>query len=193
MRPTAAGPLKRSLIESLPGEYAFEPKVNGWRGLIHVPTLTVFNRHGKAFSTYNLYEDSLQWLWENMPKKFEWLDCEMLARRHAMDQGSIVVLDWVTEELTYEQRREELYMEVPMTMTSKYNKVFMLPQYGMKDLEYAWESLQHLNAKLGCEYYEGLVGKRLGSLYEHQLISSSLSTALWLKWRFDQYTQLKEL
>lgn len=180
--------MKKELISQLPGTYRFEPKVNGWRALIHVPTLSVFNRFGKPFTTFELYEDSLNWIWEHSP--FEWLDCEMLARRHALDAGRIIVLDWASQgNETYIERREAMIKVFPFATPSGDNAASMLIASCLEDISYLWENLQEENERLNCEYYEGIVGKRIDSVYESQMVSPKNSTASWLKWRFDQYTQ----
>ena len=43
-RPINGGPLEKARPKH--GEWFYEPKYNGWRALVHVPTGTMFNRHG---------------------------------------------------------------------------------------------------------------------------------------------------
>jgi hypothetical protein len=48
-----------------------------------------------------------------------------------------------------------------------------------------WHRLQHDNRVwFGCDFYEGLVGKRADSLYPVQLVSPEQTTPHWIKHRF---------
>lgn len=182
MRPTTGGPLSEDSLKSLPGRWAFQPKVNGWRGVIHVPTLTVFNRHGELLSITEEFSESLDSLWETAAPDMEWLDCEMLSRRHAVDRGKIIVLDWIVDRLPYWQRHDVL------------ENTFA--QEGLETISHTesamglWRALQQTNVRLGCDYYEGIVGKQWDSPYVLQY-SATKTTPLWVKWRFDQYKQLE--
>lgn len=190
MRPTTGGPLNQESLDLLPGKWAFEPKVNGWRGVIHVPSLTVFNRHGQLLSITDEFNDALGYLWETTPPDMEWLDCEMLSRRHDVDKGNIIVLDWINDLLDYEDRRHLLVYHFPCWFPPTMGKnapATVIPM--QEEAMPMWNHLQELNKRIGCDYFEGIVGKRQSSRYEHQLVSPSRTTAHWVKWRFDQYTE----
>ena len=99
-RPTNGGAFPRALPK--PGHWAYEPKINGWRALVHAPTGTMFNRHGERLSIAHEFTDVLDLLrhaWVNPRKQSlltrvgEWLDCEVLSRRHPLGRGSLVLLD----------------------------------------------------------------------------------------------------
>jgi len=187
MRPTTGGPLSKEAINLLPGAWAYEPKVNGWRGVIHVPTLSVFNRHGKPLSIVNEFNEALPYLWETTPSDIEWLDCEMLGRRHSEDQGKIVVLD-IIEELYFYEVRRAIITDTWMLTPGLGEPVTAIPS--VTDPFELWNHLQEENKRLGCDYYEGVVGKRIGTGYETQLVSALRTTPHWIKYRFDQYTEL---
>lgn len=180
-RPVNGGPLEKALPKS--GDWFYEPKVNGWRVLIHVPTGAMFNRNGGALSIAMEFGEVLRRL-KNLP--FEWLDCEALERRHNLGKGSLVVLDWVTESLTYEQRRAALCKLLQPTDPSviRENCICALPAY--VSVEVLWDQLQEQNRQLGCEFFEGAVAKKADSRYPIQLQSPHKEFPFWVKhrWRF---------
>src|SRR5688500_14956384 len=102
-RPINGGPLEKAPTKH--GDWCYEPKINGWRVLVHAPTGSMFNRHGDRLSIAAEFEPGLRHVKQS---PFEWLDCEGLERRHSLGRGSLVVLDWVTASLSYEQRRAAL-------------------------------------------------------------------------------------
>lgn len=191
MRPTTGGPLSVESINTLPGQWRYEPKVNGWRALVHVPTLTCFNRHGELLSITHEFEDSLTHLWQTAPLDVEWLDCEVLSRRHGINKGGIIVLDIVSDVYFYEVRRDwmsTLWPTIDLGTGIPDLPVSILPDT-TNPFE-MWDELQQENERIGCDFYEGIVGKRIGTHYEMQLVSASRTTPHWIKYRFDQYTEL---
>jgi hypothetical protein len=106
-RPINGGHLDRALPKV--GEWSYEPKYNGWRAIIHVPSGTMWNRHGKLLSIAREFETALAILKRT---GIEWLDVEALERRHALGRGSLIVLDWPTGGGvydTYKSRTEALF------------------------------------------------------------------------------------
>lgn len=103
-RPINGGPLEKTHPKH--GEWFYEPKYNGWRALMHVPTGTMFNRHGRRLSIQHEFAKALAQLQDSAT--FEWLDCEALERRHSIGRGTLIVLDCVTEHLSYSARRRWL-------------------------------------------------------------------------------------
>ena len=95
-RPLSGGPLDKAPAKH--GEWFYEPKYNGWRALIHVPTGTMFNRHGETLSIASEFAVALATLKQT---HFEWLDCEALERRHNIGRGSLIVLDDPLSKFTY--------------------------------------------------------------------------------------------
>jgi ATP-dependent DNA ligase len=47
-RPVNGGHLKHALRKV--GDWSYEPKYNGWRAVVHVPTSTMWNRHGERLT-----------------------------------------------------------------------------------------------------------------------------------------------
>jgi len=56
-RPINGGPLDKAHAKH--GEWFYEPKYNGWRALVHVPTGTMFNRHGQRLSIQQEFAKAL--------------------------------------------------------------------------------------------------------------------------------------
>ena len=113
------------------------------------------------------------------------MDCEMLGRRHPMKKGTIIVLD-VVVDAPYKRRRKlvEHYMD-------RIEKIEAIESFSGKppsDPLTLWEQLQEENHRYGCDFYEGLVAKRIDSPYEMQLVGPSKTTTAWVKFRFDQHT-----
>lgn len=94
-RPINGGPLPKAPLKS--GNWFYEPKYNGWRALVHVPTGTMFNRKGEKLSIAGEFSAALRKLRTFLPDghPIEWLDCEALERRHQMGRGSLFVLDFI--------------------------------------------------------------------------------------------------
>ena len=115
-RPTNGGAFPRALPKS--GHWAYEPKINGWRALVHMPTGTMFNRHGERLSIAHEFGpvlDLIRQAWAH-PKKLlalsrlgEWLDCEALSRRHPLGRGSLVLLDAPQSPGDYSTRQQAMF------------------------------------------------------------------------------------
>lgn len=111
LRPMSGGNLDKNKFTGV-GTYAFEPKVNGWRTLVHTPTGTMFNRQGERLSIEKEFKPALDALKlaaekDDLP---EWLDCEAFERRHGLGRGSLVVFDMLAPRLPW-HRRDELLGE----------------------------------------------------------------------------------
>jgi len=189
-RPVQGGPLDKARAKP-PGIWYYEPKYNGWRALVHVPTGTMFNRKGEQLSIAAEFAAPLTQL---QCTAFEWLDCEALDRRHGLGRGSLVVLDEPGSRLPYEDRILRLtQILVPdvgaialgMAVQPPANAILLAPVLvTQKQATDAWVSLQSVNAWLGCEFYEGLVAKRADSLYPIQLRSPDEAFGGWIKHRW---------
>src|SRR5437762_1954140 len=92
-RPINGGPLDKAPPKF--GEWYYEPKYNGWRALVHVPTGTMFNRKGERLSIQKEFTGAIEELQEinHQVCRIEWLDCEALERRHNIGRGMLIVLD----------------------------------------------------------------------------------------------------
>jgi hypothetical protein len=138
------------------------------------------------------FSDALAVLWEQAPSDMEWLDCEMMGRRHAIDKGKIIVLDVIQPKATYLERRSIITdIGLPINGADDKCKATVTCTFVCceETIMQHWQHLQNDNAVLGCDYYEGLVGKRIDSEYEFQNVSPSKTTASWVKYRFDLYKE----
>jgi ATP-dependent DNA ligase len=191
-RPINGGPLERARPKS--GQWTYEPKLNGWRALVHAPTGRMWNRHGERLSI----EDSFRPVLDSLTRcNIEWLDCEALERRLNLGRGSLVVFDYLPpgpDRLTpYSQRKTKLLHALkdlpnwqpwqlgPPIQDALYTLDSALPD----STELYYQLLQDENRALGADLYEGLVAKRTNSPYPVQQRSSSEETAFWVKHRWD--------
>jgi len=164
-------------------------KYNGWRALVHVPTRTMFNRWGQRLTIAREFEPALREL-EWCP--LEWLDCEALERRHDVGKGTLIVLDWITEECAdFEQRTDtlsEYFGGLPWELDQvKRDTVYRAPSYRFPTRAAAtahWENLQVQNATLTAPFYEGFVLKKANSMYPIQRHSAESECPNWVKHRF---------
>ena len=93
-RPLNGGPLDKAFPKR--GEWAAEPKWNGWRALVHVPSGAIYNRHGKLLSIAAEFASALEIFRATLDAEaFKWVDCEALERRHGIGRGTLIVLDLV--------------------------------------------------------------------------------------------------
>jgi len=113
-----ARPIQGGRLELAPpkrGLWYAEPKLNGWRTLIHTPTGTMWNRQGSLLTIADCFRPALAALAKLATRGLVWADCEALERRHNLGRGTLVVLDVVPESGTpcYEQRRAMLETIIP--------------------------------------------------------------------------------
>lgn len=187
------------------GEWLYEPKFNGWRALVHIPTGTMFNRHGEPLSIQDEFANALAELREEVARSIgkdfainfqtramrrlpaiEWADVEALERRHKRGRGSLIVLDLPEVRLPLKERGYIMRgMFCPaLDHCAASETVYSVPQF--TDGAATWESLKLDNKTLGGEFYEGMVAKRADSLYPIQLLSPQTEFFHWMKhrWRF---------
>jgi ATP-dependent DNA ligase len=180
-RPLNGGALDVALPKR--GEWRAECKYNGWRALVHVPSGAMFNRELKELSISDEFKVALSKLKAIAPAA--WVDCEALERRHKIGRGTLIVLDLVVPRLTYLQRRERLLSLLPAPMEpSMYPEDALYVVPSRDDASYLWHKLQAINAYAGCDFYEGIVCKRIDAFYPMQTISPSRESACWVKHRF---------
>jgi len=208
LRPTNGGPLHRARPKR--GQWAYEPKVNGWRSLVHAPTGKMWNRQGKRLSIEHEFNAVLEAIRNaDLPPEFEWLDCEAFERRHTLGKGSLVLLDYIPGDpkTTYSERQEKIhrqfYGELAQPLTHHAppaeNTLLLLDKYSFGeqeidagfhihpplDAEDMWVGLQHINKKWNAEVFEGFVAKKLDSTYPRQLRSPDLESPYWIKHRWE--------
>jgi len=166
------------------GTWSFEPKFNGWRAMLHVPSGAMFNRYNEPLSISGEFAAAIQ----SIRKSFgvgEWMDCEALERRHGRGQGSLVVIDTPAAAQSHRIRALELNLVFPpatLDHCAERDTVYSIPSYD--DGPALWRELQEANQQLGIVFYEGVVAKRKTSAYPLQLRSSKEETPDWIKHRF---------
>jgi len=195
-----ARPIQGGRLDLAPpkrGMWFAEPKLNGWRALIHTPTGTMWNRHGKLLTIADCFRPALAALAKLASRGLVWADCEALERRHNLGRGTLVVLDVVPEfgTPTYEQRRAMLEPLLPCDPVFDGDTLRPVPS-GAVVLTPARRADSHANALafyqrlraanrvLGCDFFEGVVMKRTDSPYPVQLRSATEEFRCWVKHRF---------
>lgn len=185
VRPVDIGPLPDSIFSATPHDYAWQPMVNAERVVIHAPSQTVWNRHGRPFPLRPDYQPALALLAE-MP--FDWLDCGVMGLRIPYGKGNIVLFDIMGERGTYTERRhllEDVAREFGILkglglMGTGLN---LIPECSAHWSCY-WDGMQETNRLLGQPLYRGLIGKLKTSPYPSQLRSPDETTTAWVKSQF---------
>ena len=192
LRPTNGGPL--NLARPKRGQWAYEPKINGWRALVHAPTGRMWNRRGQRLSIEYEFAAVLEAIrTADLPPEMEWLDCEALERRHDLGRGSLVILDYLApDKATYEERRNRirsldcLNIEIDYTEPAHIpNESLIVLQGHTENLSEIWDALQECNKLWKAEVFEGFVAKRTDSPYPRQLRSPNQESPHWVKHRWE--------
>lgn len=187
-----ARPLNGGRLDLAPakrGEWAVEPKLNGWRVLVHAPSATAFTRHGEPLSIAREFAAALECIrgiWSRDPV-LEWIDCEGLERRHGIGRGALVVLDAVMPG-SYWDRRDRLRGAIgeplPIDAQPGPDSVMLVPSFPIPEAAEVYARLRELNQRWGAPFYEGVVMKRADSTYPIQTRSATEEFAGWMKHRF---------
>ena len=197
-RPINGGPL--SVARPKPGrrslspesQWFYEPKYNGWRAMVHVPTGAMFNRHNEPLTIQSEFSEALVYL---RRLSYEWLDCEALDRRHNVGRGALIVLDSPSlADLTYVRRRNILerdFLMISRQSVPEDNGVYLPMSMAIGDYQEAfWNVLRRDNAEIKhrChlteDFFEGTVAKLGSSVYPIQLRSAKEEFAGWMKHRW---------
>jgi len=195
-----ARPIQGGRLELAPpkrGLWYAEPKLNGWRTLIHTPSGTMWNRHGTLLTIADCFRPALAALAKLASRGIVWADCEALERRHNLGRGTLVVLDVAHESgtPTYEQRRANLESLLPsapvfagdISGAVPCGAVVVTPTLRADSHAHAlafYQRLRAANRALGCDFFEGVVMKRADSIYPVQMRSATEEFRGWVKHRF---------
>lgn len=195
-----ARPIQGGRLDLAPpkrGLWFAEPKLNGWRALIHTPTGTMWNRHGTLLTIADCFRPALASLSKLAGRGLVWADCEALERRHNLGRGTLVVLDVIPESGTpsYEQRRAMLESLLPCDAVFAGDTSRMVPcgavmlpptlrAVSQADALAFYQRLRAANRALGCDFFEGVVMKRADSIYPVQMRSATEEFRGWVKHRF---------
>ena len=190
-RPINGGPLDKARPKH--GTWIYEPKLNGWRTVIHAPTRAMWNRHGQPLSIAREFADALDALGAlSAVSGIEYFDCEGLERRHSLGSGALYVLDvipscdssQVTASTPQRERSAALDAHLPR---SRYDVLPVRGSLNRPDLVpgtmESWEALQRINREWSAEFYEGLVAKRTDSPYPH-MTRATQESPHWMKHRW---------
>lgn len=192
LRPSNGGPLH--LARPKRGQWTYEPKINGWRALVHAPTSRMWNRRGERLSIEYEFAAVLEAIrTADLPPEMEWLDCEALERRHDLGRGSLVILDYLApDKTTYDERRKRIRsldcvnIEIDYTEPAHIpNESLIVLQDHSENLSEIWDTLQERNKLWKAEVFEGLVAKRIDSPYPRQLRSPNQESPYWVKHRWE--------
>jgi len=195
-----ARPIQGGRLELTPpkrGLWYAEPKLNGWRALIHTPTGTMWNRHGALLTIADCFRPALGALAKLASRGLVWADCEALERRHNLGRGTLVVLDSIPESgpPTYEQRRAALETLLPCDLVFDGDSSRAVPPGAVvltpsrrvdsqADALAYYQRLREANRGLRCDFFEGVVMKRAESAYPVQMRSATEEFRGWVKHRF---------
>jgi hypothetical protein len=198
--PLNGGPLADA-VEKV-GEWVWQPKVDDWRAVLHVPSSTLWNQYGEPSSITGKFSVALASNFMTAAGMYglEWLDVGLMENRHDLMRGCIIVLDWMVREEPFRARRaylERFFPKLPID-TSRLlaetggqvrNSVYLISQWDNVEnradalKREAW--LKTENEIIGHKFYEGLVAKRADSLYTFGQRPKQ-KVADWIKHRFDQ-------
>jgi len=192
-RPIQGGKLDKAPKKT--GVWFAEPKYNGWRALVHCPSGTMWNRHGGRLSIAGEFAAALHELRAVSSQGLVWADCEAMGRRHKVGCGTLIVLDWISEDGSpvYEERRKFLETLVPLERMSlgeeptiPANSLLLTPSMADKDgaALQLYRSLRSINRAARADVFEGVVMKRGGSLYPVQLRSPTEESRCLVKHRY---------
>lgn len=196
-----ARPIQGGRLELAPakrGVWFAEPKFNGWRALVHTPSGTMWNRHGKRLTIANCFSDALDELRDLADEGLIWADCEALERRHEIARGTLIVLDAIPTDPqftpSYAERRAFLEsLRIPQETFSSGLHDGDEPPLLLTNSRLACDSneslafyhaLRQANNILRAEFFEGLVMKRADAPYPVQLRSPTKECPAMIKHRF---------
>ena len=195
-----ARPIQGGRLELAPpkrGLWYAEPKLNGWRALVHTPTGTMWSRHGALLTIADCFRPALGALAKLASRGLVWADCEALERRHNLGRGTLVVLDVIPETgaPSYEQRRVMLESLLPTDAVFSGDASRAVPcgavvlaptmrAQSQADALAFYQRLREANRALRCDFFEGVVMKRAESPYPVQLRSATEEFRGFVKHRF---------
>ncbi len=191
-------PLNGGPLETAPpkvGTWVWQPKVDGWRAVIHTPSRTVWNQYGKLSSCSEKFQHILREL-SFASCSCEWLDVELMENRHDLMRGCIIVLDWIEPDLSFMRRRamlRSLFPRLPIDVSRLLREtggqvrdsVYLISQWDNRDPLKLYDWLKQENEFIGHKFYEGLVAKRVDAPYLFGQRPKQV-TPDFIKHRFDQ-------
>lgn len=160
----------------------------------------MFNRYSQPLSIAAEFGRALKCLQETVllagETAVEWFDCEALDRRHALGRGTLLVFDYLGAPAmpaeAWTKRKEILaqalpghdYRQAPLPGSLYGVRAYAPAELDPQELS---RQLRQLNARWGCQFYEGLVAKRITDAYPLQLRSPHQEFVGWVKHRWAGY------
>ena len=190
-RPVNGGPLPKARPKT-PGDWYYEPKLNDGRALVNGFTGEMWNRQGQPLTTSDCFNEARRRLQQLARDTYiEWWDCLTLERRHDICKGTIVVLDWIPTSPTFHppwySRKQFIHRHLGEGLIVEFPSLLSCVQtWTQTEAAKAWDTMQIINRRLGCDFYEGVVAKQADSPYPIQLRSPDQETPAWIKhrWQF---------
>ena len=191
MRPIDGGLFHKARKKDVP--CAYEPKANGHRALVHVPTMQCWNRHGQRMTNERDYGNALDLIHAECNNVIEWLDCEFMGRRTEVMKGCIIILDCPSlHYLTYKDRKSSIkyigFNDTPIS-EDECSCVSLIPSVSSYEegIE-LWNDLPKFNKRLGntnpqTQLWEGIVVKEMDSRYRIQTHRDDVESPEWVKHR----------
>ena len=189
------------------GQWAWQPKIDDRRVVIHVPSRTIWNQYGQLSVAQDSQKfegalDALQRESDNS-SSLEWLDCGLMEYLNDMMRGCIVIFDMIIPEIPFDLRRGMLQTAVfhsaqmgvlPPDMDTMLlncgrvirDEVFLINQWpnGANKID-SYNALKAQNERIGRKFFEGVVAKKMDSPYLFGQVPKQV-TCNWVKHRFDQ-------
>lgn len=201
LRPTNGGEF--SYAPDRGDDWIYDPKINGHRIVLHVPSGRMFNRQGGLYAHAESYGDAVELARYHFPD-CEWLDCEGLGYRNHIGFGTLIVLDIISGESVDEttplrdrlaemvwhkeiSRPRQLELPSHLDYMSIGNKGLytLTPIFPVLwDLKMEYEAMKSVNKEIHQDFFEGYVAKDLNSTYPRQLRSPTINFPKWIKHRF---------
>lgn len=200
--PSKGGALDASTPPKI-GDWVWQPKIDDWRGVTHLPSRSVWNQYGvaSAVAAQGKIADALEELGRTAARVFSnstgdgfrLFDIGIMENRHDMMRGAIVVFDVMDTKMPHVVRRqmlERMFPVLPLATElladgNTRGGVWLINEFCVEDPLKLQDILKRENAKVGRKFYEGLVAKRDDASYPMGTRPKQ-KTDLWVKHRFDQ-------
>lgn len=189
MRPKSGADFCSSNMQT-DARFVAEPKINGIRFVANLETKESWNRHNEPLTDSAKFLPALTELAALLlPLGITWVDCESWGRYEGQT-CMLFVIDMIfpasapEASRTYLQRRAVLEAAIPVWDGLTFPSVVLMPSGESTRM---WNRMLELRQVPGNEkLVEGIVLKRVDSLYETQRVSATRENLKWTKFRFDQ-------
>ncbi len=189
MRPKSGADFCTSNMQT-DARFVAEPKINGIRFVANLETKESWNRHNEPLTDSAKFLPALTELAAILlPFGITWVDCESWGRYEGQT-CMLFVIDMIFPASnplagrTYRERRAVLEAALPVWDGLTFPSVVLMPSGESTRM---WNRMLELRQVPGNEkLVEGIVLKRVDSLYETQRVSATRENLKWTKFRFDQ-------